>query len=69
MFSPRSPCCRGARCLEWFGEERCGGSQTGGAGSSGAATGTPSAPPTGSAIGGRPAWSSGSTTAETTPMG
>ena len=52
----------------WSGEERCGGSRTGGAGSSGtAARGTPSAPPTGSASGGRPAWSSGSTTAGTTP--
>jgi len=52
----------------WFGGERCGGSPAGGAGSSGtAARGTPSAPPTGSASGGRPAWSSGSTTAGTTP--
>jgi len=64
--------------LQWMGvqawsvEERCGGSRTGGAGSSGtaAATGTgttPLPPPAGSASGGRPAWWSGSTTAGTTP--
>jgi len=52
----------------WSGEECCGGSRTGGAGSSGtAARGTPWAPPTGPASGGRSAWSSGSTTAGTTP--
>jgi hypothetical protein len=51
----------------WFGGEGCGGSRTGGAGSSGSATAAPPTPPRGSASSGRPIWSSGTTTADTTP--